>query len=659
MKQGASSPAGTDEVACEYDAVAEAVRTRLAKNARVRRNLPGGGRLRIDRQLPFLCIYRQPPDDADRGTRELVTTEAAYLFASGDPNHQAGLVRLCSAVSSAMLEHFGRYLLIEIWADREAVGAGDGPRFEVVAAGPTTPPATAATLQDALEGMTVGGKRASVAVRPGATHPPSMASLVGARVSDDPTDQAATLGLCVAPIYRDAQSGVVYPLVLQSFRWKLATALRKTIAEFIGVEDKQNATHYHAWGPSSLVKAARIVDQQLGEVSESYDYLLQVTPTNTEEARQGFRESGYRQLPPLRYRHLPYHPNLLKRQLFEIEIERVEDPCLAHLFWEKQDEIDRQLTSLRDLHLPETTAASPPEESKFLSSSLQLYGGAETSLVELAEQILAFERPDADRPRRRGRQGNRWATVEEVVRQAREEIDHYHCQMSEFNATVELSDSIAAGIMVSRDKLLIASDLTLARRRVKPLLHHEVGTHLLTYFNGRCQPFRQLYAGLAGYEALQEGLAVLAEYLVGGLTLHRLRTLAARVMAVAALVEGTPFAETYHQLHQQHGLSRRRAFTTAVRAYRGGGLTKDVIYLRGLRDLLDYVAEGHDIEPLYVGKIGLQHVPYVQELRRREIIVAPRLLPRFWDDAATRERLENLRGKTVLDLTVHAKEQRI
>ena len=70
------------------------------------------------------------------------------------------------------------------------------------------------------------------------------------------------------------------------------------------------------------------------------------------------------------------------------------------------------------------------------------------------------------------------------------------------------------------------------------LLQHEIGTHVLTYYNGKGQPFRQLYAGLSGYEALQEGIAVLSEYLVGGLCGNRLRLLAARVVAVRAMLDG-------------------------------------------------------------------------------------------------------------------------
>ena len=46
------------------------------------------------------------------------------------------------------------------------------------------------------------------------------------------------------------------------------------------------------------------------------------------------------------------------------------------------------------------------------------------------------------------------------------------------------------------------------------LLHHEVGTHLVTHVNGTHQPIKVLGVGLAGYDETQEGLAVLAEYLV-------------------------------------------------------------------------------------------------------------------------------------------------
>ncbi|TWT29129.1 hypothetical protein KOR42_55820 [Thalassoglobus neptunius] len=215
------------------------------------------------------------------------------------------------------------------------------------------------------------------------------------------------------------------------------------------------------------------------------------------------------------------------------------------------------------------------------------------------------------------------------MERAREEIDYYHRRLNDFNGTVEASGSIASGVMVSRDRLLVSPESCLNENRVEALMHHEIGTHLLTYFNGRGQPFRHLYAGLAGYEELQEGLAVLAESLVGGMTSNRWRTLAGRVIAVHSLTEGLTFVETFHLLCEEFGFSDSRAFSLTLRVYRGGGFTKDLIYLRGLSQLMEYLAAGHDIEPLYVGKIGLQHVPFVQEMRRRKVIIAPRVLPRF------------------------------
>jgi uncharacterized protein (TIGR02421 family) len=293
------------------------------------------------------------------------------------------------------------------------------------------------------------------------------------------------------------------------------------------------------------------------------------------------------------------------------------------LFWEKQAELDHQLAALRDLG-----------SKQFLYGSFQLYGTPDKNLKELAARIL-------DKTSGASRACNRHAAAhaDELAARARDEIDHYHQQMSEFNATVEISNSIASGVMVARDRLYVSQSVCLRAERIAPILHHEVGTHLLTYFNGRVQPLRQLYAGLPGYEELQEGLAVLAEYLVGGLTPARLRTLAGRVVAVGCRIEGSSFSETFRLLHDVHGFAAHRAFVTALRAFRGGGLTKDIIYLRGLSGLLEYLKEGKDVDTLYVGKIGLRHLDSIDELRRRGLVRAAAVLPRFWSEPAVRERL--------------------
>lgn len=610
------------------------VRERLSRNLRLRRTLPGGGRLRIDRQLPFLCLYRRPVARNDPGTQELVTTEAAYLFASGDDRYREGVNLLCRAVSEALREHFGILLFLELWAEPVESGTSAQPAFRIVTAEASSVPSMMEVFQSALQQIRIGGRRAEVSVSTaGDVAPPDLLPLDEACPGG--SSHCVFMGLGVRPIYRDPRSGVLFPLVLQDLRRQLSVALRQAIFAFTGSKARGPHLHFDSLGPSVLVRAVRLVDQQLCDVSESFDFLLQATPVNSAQAWRSFADSHYRKTLALEYRPLPYHPGLLKRQLFEAPIERVEDPVVAHLLYQKQQELDRQLSTLGELNTP-----------GFLLGSLQLYGEPDEELVAAAGQIVARTAGGGAQPERQVPR----ADAASIARRARAEIDFYRARNAAFNARVEVCNDIASGLMVSRDRLLISESFHAAQSQVEPLLHHEVGTHLLTYFNGRAQPLRQLYAGLAGYEGLQEGLATLAEHVSGGLTRRRLRTLAARVLAARAMVDRATFQETFDLLHRQHGIAATTAFQVTLRVFRGGGLTKDVSYLRGLRDVLQYLALGHDLEPLYVGKIALEHVPYVQELRRRHIIQPPLLLPRFWHEGGFRDRLEDCRGRTLLDL---------
>jgi len=633
MTEDAAAPAG-------FELVTAVVAERLARNERVRRNLPGGGRVRIDRQLPFLCVYRSPPGRDDPGTRDLVTTEAAYAFAPGSPEHHAGLAGLCRTIAAVASEHFGTFLLIELWSEEgPPLRPLDRSRFRIVTTEPDAFPALIEALTAALTDVSVNGLAPEVTVTAcERVAPPGLEPLLPSGPASGGT---VALGLAVRPVYRDPTSATLFPVVLQSLRRRLAVVLRKAVFAFSGASFSGAAgvdPHYESLGPTALTRAARLTDRQLCDVASSFDFLLQVTPTNADEAWEEFRDGGYSKEPTFRYRPLPYHPRLLKRRLFDVPLDRIEDATLAQLCGEKQDELDLQLSALRDLGT-----------DRFLYGSLQLYGGADDPLVRLAEELLRLLPTSATA------EAAPSVSAATVADAARREIEHYRIAMPDFDAAVEVRDDVAAGLMVVQDRLHISGTLILRRDRVAPLLHHEVGTHLLTYFNGRRQPFGLLSAGLAGYDPLQEGLAVLAEYLAGGLTATRLRTLAGRVLAVRARTDGVSFAEAFRLLRDGYGFPARSAFTTVLRAYRGGGLTKDAIYLRGFRDLLEYLRCGHDVEPLYVGKIGLHHVPYVRELRRRGVLGPPGALPRLWEDPDLRERLDACRRSGVLELAETAR----
>lgn len=624
----------------EFTELAESVCERLAKNKRIYRNLPGNGRLRIDRQLPFLLVHRVPPGREDPGTARLVTTEAAFVYCECAAVDQDSFRNLCHRIQSVLLEHFGKFLMIEVWSTPPDKGNSEvsndqlKPEFDIVCQTENTPRQAISALRTALAEVSISGHGAVVRTRTQQkVVPPGLAPLDNP-ASLNKSGKAFHIGLAVRPIYRNETTRDQFPLVLQALRTQLSIAIRKTVSVFAGVSTSGEAIPYESFGPSSLLQASRLVDTQLSELSEAFDFVLQVTPANTSDAWEEFKQGGLSTPPVFRYRPLPYHPSLLKRKLFEIPIETVEDTTLANLFWEKQDELNRQLSALRDLDTP-----------RFLYGSIQIYGEPEAPLIDLAHRIM---KAVDEREVSESSEGH--LHISEVIDAAREEISRYQQQLRAFEATVEISSGIASGMMVSQGRLLVSRDLKVRPNRLAQLLDHEIGTHLLTYFNGRTQPLKQLFTGLAGYEDLQEGLAILAEYLAGGLTLSRLRTLAARVVAAKSLTDGEPFMDTFERLHSGHGMDAHQAFMTSLRAHRAGGMTKDIIYLSGFQKVLDYLSKGHDLEPLYVGKIGIQHIPSIQELRRRGIIVAPAVLPRFWEVPRLRERLNACRGLSVLDL---------
>src|SRR5690606_32033347 len=218
--------------------------------------------------------------------------------------------------------------------------------------------------------------------------------------------------------------------------------------------------------------------------------------------------------------------------------------------------------------------------------------------------------------------------AEEFARLAQQEISYLRAQDPQFNTTVRIRDDIY-GVMVNQGVLNISKQYMLPRRRVNALLQHEVGTHIVTYFNGKQQPFNVFRLGVPGYEKLQEGLAVLSEYMVGELTNDRLRVLAGRVVAVHHMLAGNSFIDTFALLAEQHLFDKKTAFQMTMRVYRSGGLTKDALYLQGLTELVNYIKEGNDINLLTMGKIRKDYIPIIQELMLKGMLKAPVLTPRY------------------------------
>lgn len=612
-----------------------AIGRQLEENGSIDRRLPKGGRVYMDRPLPFICVYRQPPERPDEVTERLVTTQASYVIASSDATHHKDLADLLDAVSGAMIDRFGSFLIIEVWGEPERGEAEEDepftlqPSFHVLAPSNDDLEDVVTTLTTSLEQIRIHQLTAEVHIssndRPA---PPEYTPL-------EPAPSRFLIGVEVTPIYRHAATGDIYPFLFDDLRRQLAEAVKRTFFHFATAQSTFDAPNFLALGRRALEQAVSLVDEGLARIDESFDFLLQITPVNADEAWRHFEDSGFEDEPVLRYRPLPVDPELLKRRLFDLPIEDVEDPTLSWLFREKQEELDRKITMLRER-----------DTRQFFYGSLQLYGDVSSGLLQMAEDILDGLPPrDYDLDTTENLDAEAFAEVAAV------EFDHYRKFCKIFPDTVQIRHDMPGGLMVSRGNLLIGHQTQVPAPRVEALLHHEVGTHMLTYFNGRVHPLRLLYNGLAGYEALQEGIAVFSEYLCGGLTVPRLRVLAARVLSAHSMIEGSTFVDLYRLLRSEHHFGKREAYSISLRTFRGGGLIKDVIYLRGLHELLEYLREGNDLTELFVGKIALHHLPCITELRDRGVLRDVPLRPRYLDDDRAKERLAGLQAeRTLVDL---------
>ena len=621
---------------------------RIADGNRIYRLLPDGGRLHIDRPLPFISVHRLRHYDA--GSGDLLLGQGSFLIAP--TQHQDEIKTLIEAITRALANKFGAVLLLEVWtrpADA-ATATEQQAEFRIYSgeeAGQT--PVSTARLQRALGKMRWSPNSIETTIEPLGNALDWQPFLDEAKAREQ---SCRVLGLEVPPLFREADDGPIFPASLQSLRRELGIALQKTFAEFMQIQTDEEIEDFRALGLSIVGDAVWEADRRIAEIAANWNFLLGVTPVNAGAQWQEFKANKFSVAPIFHDRLLPFDPDLLKRDLYNIELERVESPALQALFHEKRLELDRQITLLEDRNTP-----------RFLPGSMALYGGIEAPLLELANQVLERTAPaieddeddDDEREARRKRVGA-MAPVESVgahefARRAQEEIDFYRAQFPELSSVVEVRDDVP-GVMVAAGQLLIAENFTYPAPRLEALIQHEVGTHIVSHANGRAQPLKLLYIGFPDYDPLQEGTALLAEWLCGGLHPLRLRLLAARVWAVDALIGGADFIETFRALHDDHGFSARASWSLTMRVYRGGGFTKDAVYLRGLAWLLDYLGQPNaELDLLWSGKISAETLGLVRELHLRGVLKPMRLRPRFLDTPLAQERAAQVRkGMTVLDL---------
>lgn len=279
----------------------------------------------------------------------------------------------------------------------------------------------------------------------------------------------------------------------------------------------------------------------------------------------------------------------------------------------------------------------------FYLRSRTLYGGARTAFfgtsvrnLDLAEHLLERLRVhgwDEDRDPRAA-----IITAPELVERLTIRADKRRPRL---DLDIGLDDRATAKCVAGMNRVRVRPDATFTATEADGLWHHEIETHALTAQNGALQAGASfLRSGGPRTTRTQEGLAVFSELYNRALSVGRLQRLATRVKLVDLAEQGASFLDLYRVLIDG-GAEPRDAYFDAQRVCRGGlvtggaPFTKDACYLAGLLEVnafLSAVIRGgfrDEVELLVSGRVCLDDIAVLAELRAAGIVTRPKYLPRW------------------------------
>ena len=353
-------------------------------------------------------------------------------------------------------------------------------------------------------------------------------------------------------------------------------------------------------------KALFQIDRRIDELVKKIELLSYVNPVNIEEEKAKFFASKYLTDPVFEYPGIDFDKFKLHRELFTQPIEQIDNSEIRQLY----EDIIYDYSGL--IQCIETIG----EGKKFYYNSLHSFGTPTENDVENAKFILHYK-DDHDNLE----QFKPKFDVHETEQLFRDYSKRY-----DFTYTIKHSDKMSAIAMVLNNiqTLVLNKNHTFSENQIAILTNHEIGVHMVTTMNGLLQPLKIFSHGFPNNVETQEGLAVFSEYMSNSLTIKRLKELAYRVIAVDSLAKGYSFSGTFRMLYNGYNLDKETAFKITVRVHRGGGFTKDYLYLSGLKKVYNLYEKGTDLNVLLSGKVSLEYLNQLKSLQDLGLAINPK-----------------------------------
>lgn len=418
----------------------------------------------------------------------------------------------------------------------------------------------------------------------------------------------------VKKIYCDEESGDTYPLIIEKLSGHFKKGILNTAAYFTRHNTSMVFHKNSGLLSSELEKDLLKIDKRLFRVARTFEILNHVNPVNIDQARKDFFRSKYKRNPVFRYKQLAINPFEFKRQLYDIPVEDIHDISIRLLY---QDVIDS--------YADKVDIISSIGTEKFLYNSLRYFGEPGINDVANAHYIMHCS-ASADDP-------------EILNLDSRAVADYFRSEVEKygFECKLEITRNIIAKVLIlnTRKTIRIRKDAMFSDKSLHALTEHEVGVHMLTTINARLHPLSIFRLGTPVNTRTQEGLAILSEYLSGNMSVKRLQILALRVIVIDMMLRGYDFGQAFHAIMDMTDMSETQAFYIVARIFRGGGFTKDYLYMSGFRDVLNYYRQKKDLINLLVGKTSLEYHGLITEMIDRKLILAPRFKTRAFINPVT------------------------
>jgi uncharacterized protein (TIGR02421 family) len=343
--------------------------------------------------------------------------------------------------------------------------------------------------------------------------------------------------------------------------------------------------------------ALQEIDNKIDLLVGKIELLNYINPTNIEKQRKKFFKSNYTVEPKFKYPKVDFDTFELQRELFSINIKDIEDPIIRKLY----EDIIYEYSGL--IECIDTIG----QGKKFYYNSLRSFGTPTENDVENAKFILHFDNEDKN-----PKYIPKFNSIEA------EALFREYSKRYDFTYSIRHSDKLSSIAMVLNNEqaLVLNTNHLYSQSDIDILTNHEIGVHMVTTMNGLRSPLKIFSHGFPNNTETQEGLAVFAEFMSNSLTLKRLKRIAYRVLAVDSLAKGYKFSQTFRLL-RNYGMNKNDAFIVSVRVHRGGGFTKDYLYLTGLKKVYKHYNKGSNLDTLLTGKVTLEYKKKIEYLIKK------------------------------------------